>query len=189
MWKDKNAGGSIGSNFASIPYNTAATSKLSEYRFSPQNSRIGFRVDGDWKGTHFIGYNEDDFLGTSGSNAISVTNGAFVPRLRLFWVDLRKDKFEFLGGQSWSMITPNRKGISALPSDIFYSQVMDVNYVIGLPWTRQPGVRFLYHPSEKATMGISFENPDAYMGGSGGGSTAVTLPAPRAAWLWRNAVG
>jgi len=181
VWKDKNAGGSIGSNFASVPYNTASTSKLSEYRFSPQNSRIGFRVDGDWKGTHFIGYNEDDFLGTSGSNAISVTNGAFVLRLRLYWVDLRKDKFEFLGGQSWSMITPNRKGISPLPSDIFYTQVMDVNYVIGLPWTRQPGVRFLYHPSEKATMGIAFENPDAYMGGSGGlSATAVTLPAASA---------
>ena len=67
-------------------------------RFSPQNSRIGFRIDGDWKGTHFIGYNEFDFLGSSGSNALTVTNGAFVPRLRLFWVDARKGKFEFLAG-------------------------------------------------------------------------------------------
>ena len=56
----------IGSSFGSVPYNNAATSKLSEFRFSPQNSRIGFRVDGDWKGAHFIGYNEFDFLGTSG---------------------------------------------------------------------------------------------------------------------------
>jgi hypothetical protein len=175
-WKDKNAGGSIGSSFGSIPYNNAATSKLSEFRFSPQNSRIGFRVDGNWKGAHFIGYNEFDFLGTSGSNAISVTNGAFVPRLRLFWVDVRKGQFEVLAGQSWSMMTPNRKGISALPSDLFYSQVIDVNYVIGIPWSRQPGVRFLYHPSNKVTMGLSFENPDQYIGGSGGGPT-VTLPA------------
>ena len=44
-WKDKNAGGSFGTSFGSIPYNTAATAKLSEFRFSPQNSRIGFRVD------------------------------------------------------------------------------------------------------------------------------------------------
>src|ERR1035441_8296323 len=120
-WKDKNAGGSLGSNFGSVPYNNAATSKLSEFRFSPQNSRIGFRVDGNWKGAHFIGYNEFDFLGTSGSNNLSVTNGAFVPRIRLYWVDVRKDKFEFLAGQSWSMMTPNRKGISALPGDLFYS--------------------------------------------------------------------
>src|ERR1035441_3175949 len=120
-WKDKNAGGSLGSNFGSVPYNNAATSKLSEFRFSPQNSRLGFRVDGNWKGAHFIGYNEFDFLGTSGSNNLSVTNGAFVPRIRLYWVDVRKDKFEFLAGQSWSMMTPNRKGISALPGDLFYS--------------------------------------------------------------------
>jgi hypothetical protein len=175
-WKDKNAGGSLGSNFGSIPYNSAATSKLSEFRFSPQNSRLGFRVDGNWKGAHLMGYNEFDFLGTSGANNLSVTNGAFVPRIRLYWVDVRKGKFEFLAGQSWSMLTPNRKGISALPGDLFFSQVIDVNYMAGLTWTRQPGVRFLYHPSDKVTMGVSFENPDQYMGGSGGGSTTV-LPA------------
>lgn len=175
-WKDKDAGGSLGSNFGSVPYNNATASKLSEFRFSPQNSRLGFRVDGDWKGAHFIGYNEFDFLGTSGTFNLSVTNGAFVPRVRLYWVDVRKGKFETLVGQSWSMLTPNRKGISALPSDLFYSQVIDVNYMAGLTWTRQPGVRFLYHPSEKVTMGVSFENPNAYIGGSAGGSSIV-LPA------------
>ena len=122
VWRDKNAASSIGSNFGSVPYNNTVNGKLSEFRFSPQNSRIGFRFDGDWKGTHFIGYNEFDFLGTSGSLALTVTNGAFVPRLRLFWVDVRKGKLEFLAGQSWSMLTPNRKGISALPGDLFYSQ-------------------------------------------------------------------
>jgi hypothetical protein len=172
-WKDKNAGGSLGSNFGSVPYNNAATAKLAEFRFSPQNSRIGFRVDGDWKGTHFIGYNEFDFLGTSGGNNLSVTNGAFVPRLRLFWVDLRKGDWEFLAGQSWSMLTPNRKGISALPGDLFYSQTVDVNYMAGLTWTRQPGMRVLYHPTNQVTFGLSFENPDQYMGGSSGGSTIV----------------
>jgi hypothetical protein len=175
-WKDKNAGGSLGSNFGSVPYNNAATAKLSEFRFSPQNSRIGFRVDGNWKGVHFIGYNEMDFLGTSGANNLSISNGAFTPRIRLYWVDVRKDKFEFLAGQSWSMLTPNRRGISALPGDLFYSQVIDVNYMAGLTWTRQAGVRFLYHPSQQVTMGVSFENPDQYMGGSSGGSSVV-LPS------------
>jgi uncharacterized coiled-coil protein SlyX len=175
VWRDKNAASGIGSNFGSIPYNNATAAHLSEFRFSPQNSRLGFRVDGDWKGAHFIGYNEFDFLGTSGTNNLGVTNGAFVPRLRLFWIDVRKDKWEFLGGQSWSMMTPNRKGISALPGDLFYSQVVDVNYMIGLPWTRQPGVRVLYHPNNKVTFGLSLENPDQYIGGSGG-TSAITLP-------------
>jgi hypothetical protein len=53
---------------------------------------------------------------------------------------------------------------------------MDVNYMAGLTWTRQPGVRVLLHPSEKVTFGLSFENPDQYMGGANG-STAATLPS------------
>lgn len=175
VWRDKNAGSSIGSNFGSVPYNNTVNAKNSEFRFSPQNSRIGFRVDGDWKGTHFIGYNEFDFLGTGGGTNYTVTNGAFVPRLRLFWVDVRKGSVEFLAGQSWSMLTPGRKGISALPGDLFYSQVIDVNYMAGLTWTRQPGMRVILHPSKTFTAGLSFENPDQYIGGSAGGS-GITLP-------------
>jgi uncharacterized coiled-coil protein SlyX len=176
VWRDKDAGSSIGSNFGGVPYNNATTGKLSEFRFSPQNSRIGFRVDGDWKGAHFIGYNEFDFLGTSGSNALGVTNGAFVPRIRLYWVDVRKGKVEFLAGQSWSMLTPNRKGISPLPGDLFYSQVMDVNYLAGLTWTRQPGLRVVFHPTDRVAIGFAAENPNQYMGGSAGGSSIV-LPS------------
>ncbi len=80
------------------------------------------------------------------------------PRLRLFWVDVRKGKIEFLAGQSWSMLVPNRTGISALPGDLFYSQVIDINYVAGLTWTRQPGARILYHPSDKVTFSASPSN-------------------------------
>ena len=179
FWRDKNAASGIGTNFGSVPYNNSIpAAKLSEFRFSPQNSRIGFRAEGDWKGAHFMGYNEFDFLGTSGGFNLGVTNGGFVPRLRLFWVDVRKGQWEFLAGQSWSMLTPNRTGISALPGDLFYSQVIDVNYLSGLTWTRQPGMRVLYHPNKKFTAGLSFENPNQYIGGSGGVSgTADTLPA------------
>jgi hypothetical protein len=176
VFRDKDAGSGIGSNFGSIPYNNAASSKLSEFRFSPQNSRLGFRMDTNVHGAHVIAYNEFDFLGTSGAFNIGVTNGAFVPRLRLFWVDIRKNKFEFLAGQSWSLMTPNRKQLSPLPADIFYSQSIDVNYIIGMPWTRQPGFRFVAHPNEKITAGVALENPDQYIGGSGGGPT-ITLPA------------
>jgi hypothetical protein len=175
VWRDKNAGSSMGSNFGSVPYNNTVNGNLSEFRFTPQNSRIGFRIDGDWKGVHFIGYNEFDFNGTSGSTSLAVSNGAIVPRLRLFWADLRKDKIEYLVGQSWSLLTPNRKGLSALPGDLFYTQVVDINYMAGLTWTRQPGMRVLYHPNDKVTFGISVEQPDQYIGGSAGGSS-ITLP-------------
>ena len=175
FWRDKNAGSSMGSNFGSVPYNNVANGNLSEFHFSQQNSRLGFRIDGDWKGTHFIGYNEFDFNGTSGSTSLAVSNGAIVPRLRLFWADVRKGKVEFLAGQSWSMLTPNRNGLSALPGDLFFTQVIDINYVAGLTWTRQPGMRVLIHPNKKVTFGFSAEQPDQYIGGSAGGS-GITLP-------------
>ena len=175
FWRDKNAGSSMGSNFGSVPYNNTANGNLSEFHFSEQNARIGFRFDGDWKGTHFIGYNEFDFNGTSGSTALAVSNGAIVPRLRLYWVDARKGKVEFLAGQSWSMLVPNRNGLSALPGDLFFTQVIDINYMAGLTWTRQPGMRILYHPNKTVTLGFSAEQADQYIGGSAGGSP-ITLP-------------
>ncbi len=176
VWRDKNAASGIGSNFGSVPYNNVVNGKLSEDRFNIQNSRLGLRVDGDWKGTHFIGYNEFDFLGTSGASNLNTTNGGVVPRLRLFWVDARKGGWEFLAGQSWSLLTPGRTGISPLPADLFYSQVMDVNYMAGLTWTRQPGFRVVYHAGDKVAFALAAEEADQYMGGSGGGS-AIVLPA------------
>jgi hypothetical protein len=176
VWRDKNAASGIGSNFGSVPYNNVVNGNLSESRFSIQNSRLGLRVDGDWMGTRFIGYNEFDFLGTSGALNLNTTNGGVVPRLRLFWVDARRGGWEFLAGQSWSLLTPNRSGISPLPADIFYSQVMDVNYMAGLTWTRQPGFRVVYHFGDKAAFALAAEEPDQYIGGSSGGSSIV-LPA------------
>lgn len=182
IWRNENTGSGIGSNFGGIPLNSGATGRLSEYRISMQNSRIGFRIDGNWMGAHFIGYNEFDFLGTSGSNSLSVTNGGVVPRARLYWVDVTKGKFEFLAGQSWSLMTPGRTGISPLPGNLFYSQAMDVNYLIGLTWDRQPGIRFVYHPSNKVAFAFAAENPDTYVGGSAGGS-AITVPTALSALL------
>ncbi len=167
-------GSGIGSNFGAIPYNNTSQGKLSESRFSAQNSRIGLRVDAPVNGASVLGYLEADFLGFVPVNA-AVTSNSDTLRLRLYWVDVRKGAFEVLGGQSWSMLTPNRKGISALPSDLFYSQVIDVNYMAGLTWSRQPGIRFLFHPSSSVTMGIGFENAEQYIGGSAGGG-AVVLP-------------
>lgn len=176
-WRSTNAGSSLQTNFGSIPYNNGVPGRLTEDKFSAANSRIGFRVDAKAFGTNIMGYYEGDFVGGIGNTAYNtqVSSNSLLYRIRLYWVDLRKGKFEFLAGQSWSMLTPNRKQISALPGDLFYSQVVDVNYMNGLTWGRIPGVRFLLHPSEKVTWGLSLENAAQYFGGSGGGGTP-TLP-------------
>ncbi len=179
VYRSSNPGSGIGTNFGSIPYNTGAAGNISEFRLSAQNSRIGLRVDAKVHGANVLGYLESDFLGFLPTNA-AVTSNSDSLRLRLYWVDVRKDKVELFAGQSWSMLTPNRKGLSALPGDLFYSQVIDVNYQNGLVWSRNPQFRFIVHPNEKIAMGLSLENAEQYIGGSGGGGL-VTLPAALAA--------
>ncbi len=84
----------------------------------------------------------------------------------MYWVDVAKGKWEILGGQTWSLITPGRTGISPLPGNIFYSQDTDVNYQAGLVWGRIPEFRFVYHPSNKAAIAFALDNQEQYWGGS-----------------------
>ena len=183
--RSTNPGSGIGTNFGSIPYGNTAAGSLTETRLSPQNSRVGVRVDAKVKSANVLGYLESDFLGQLGNppnGGIAVSSNSYPLRLRLYWVDVRQGKFEFLGGQSWSMLTPNRKGISALPGDLFFSQDIDVNYQLGLVWGRIPGFRMLYHPSGTVTFGVSLENSEPYAGGGNGGG-AITPPAALAGLL------
>jgi hypothetical protein len=174
-WRSTNSGASLATNFGNYPYGNTVGGHLTEDKLSLQNSRFGLRFDSTFKGFHVLGYWESDFVGGAGynSNNLAVSSNSQLFRLRLMWVDVRKGAFEVLGGQSWSMMTPNRRQISPLPGDLFYGQEFDVNYLNGLTWGRIPGFRFLYHPSNKVTWGISFENADQYFGGSGGGGTPV----------------
>ena len=175
VFRSTNAGTGIGTSFGSIPFNNTTAGKLTEFRFSAQNSRIGFRVDANVKGANVLGYFESDFLGVVPGN-VAVSSNSVSNRLRLYWVDVQKGKWEFMGGQSWSMLTPNRKGLSPLPSDLFYTQDIDVNYQAGLVWSRDPQFRVVYHPGNTVAIGLSLESPEQYIGGSAGGGL-VTLPS------------
>jgi hypothetical protein len=176
-FRSTNSGANLATNFGSIPYNNTVGGRLTEDNLSIQNSRIGMRVDANYKGYNLLGYWESDFVGATGvANNLLVTSNSFLFRLRLYWIDIRKGKYEFLAGQSWSLLTPTRRSISPLPGDLFYGQEFDVNYLNGLTWGRIPGFRFVYHPATWAAWGISAENTTQYFGGSGGGGVP-TLPA------------
>jgi hypothetical protein len=174
-WRSTNSGASLATNFGNFPYSNTPTGNLTENRMSAQNSRLGLRVDATAKGAHVLGYYEGDFVGFAPTNS-QVTSNSMTYRLRLYWINVRKGKWEFQAGQSWSLLVPNRKGLSALPGDLFYGQEFDVNYLNGLTWGRLPGYRLIGHPSDKVTWGLSLENSEQYIGGSGGASTS-TLPA------------
>src|SRR5262249_428420 len=159
-FRSTNSGASLATNFGNIPYNNTVGGHLTENKMSMQNSRIGFRVDTMVKDWHILGYFEGDFVGGVGNGAFNtqVSSNSVLFRERLYGLQLRKGPLEILGGQSWSMMTPNRNHISPLPGDLFYGQEFDVNYLNGLTWGRIPGIRFVYHhPSNKFTAGISLE--------------------------------
>ncbi len=167
-----NVGSGIGTSFNTIPFNNDASGKggQTESRFSAQNSRISLKADAPVGGGHVTGYVEADFLGNAPTN-LDVTSNGNTFRMRVYFADYTHGKWEMLAGQDWSMLTPNRKGIGVMPSDVFYSQDMDTNYQVGLTWARQAQFRLLYHPTDSWTAGISLENPDQYTG------SAVTFPA------------
>jgi hypothetical protein len=175
VFRSRDVGSSIGTNFGATPYSNTPLGNLSETRFSAQNSRVGARIDADVHGAHVIGYWESDFLGLQSANVADTSNSNSF-RIRLYWVDLRKNKWEILGGQSWSLLTPNRRGLSPLPADIFNSQDMDTNYQVGLSWTRAPQFRVVYHPNSIVSWGVALEQGEQYGGGSAGGG-AITIPA------------
>jgi hypothetical protein len=158
IYRTTNLGG-IGTSFGSIAFNNASPAgRLSEFRFSTQNSRIGLRTQAKFGAATVTGYLESDFLGYIPVNGNDTSNSNSL-RMRLYWVDYRRGKIEFLGGQSWSFLTPNRNGLSALPGDLFYSQDVDTNYQLGLTWARQTSFRVILHPTNNWAIGVSIENP------------------------------
>ena len=159
--RDRNVGSGVATNYGSIPFANTVNGNLREYRLSAQTSRLGLRMDSVVAGAAVRGYLETDFLGIVPGN-VAVTSNSDTLRLRLFWADVRKHRLEFLAGQSFTMLTPNRKGLSALPSDLFLPQVVDPNLHVGMLWNRNPQVRFVYHANDATALGISLEAAEQY---------------------------
>jgi len=171
-WRSTNVGSGIGTTFSSIPYNnnSTGTGGLSENRISAQNSRLNLKITTPAAGGNLLGYLETDFNGNAPTNLYNTRNSATL-RLRLFFADYTRGDWEILGGQAWSMLTPNRKGIDALPADEFGTLLLDSNNSVGLVSARQAQFRLIFHPTDRWTLGASVENSDPFTG------TALTLPA------------
>jgi hypothetical protein len=168
--RSTNPGTGIGTSFGSLPFSNTPAGSLSETRLSAQNSRVTLTATSKAGDAAIKGYLEADFLGNA-ATSLDVTSNANTLRMRLYWVQATMGKFEFLGGQSWSFLTPNRNGVSPNPGDLFYSQDVDTNYQLGLTWGRVNQFRFVVHPSSVVAAGVSLENPEQYIG------SVVTTPA------------
>lgn len=164
IFRSTNTGVGLGTNFSSMPFNnTLPQARLSEFRFTSQASRLSLKVEAKIsESTAVTGYVESDFNGYLPPNALQSTNADSL-RLRLYYLDIRHGKWEVVGGQTWSLLTSNRAGISPEPVDVFTTLRLDTNYVAGLVYARQPGVRVIYHSRDWWTLGASLENPQQFV--------------------------
>ncbi|HEV3036923.1 MAG TPA: hypothetical protein VHA33_03965 [Candidatus Angelobacter sp.] len=163
IFRSTNTGNPGGTNFFAIPFSNTVQGHLTENRFTAQNSRINLKATEKFGANDVTGFVEADFLGNDAAN-VFVTSNSHTFRLRHYFLDLKRDKWEFLGGQTWSWLNPNRNGLSPYSADVFFSQNVDFNYQVGLTWTRAPQFRVVYHPNENWALGLALENPEQFVG-------------------------
>lgn len=170
IFRTTNTQSNIATNFGGIPYNNTAQGRVSELRTTAQFSRLNVKVTETFHGNNIAGYVEGDFGGNDSTGVYQSVN-PHTNRLRLYFADVRRSKWEFLAGQTWSWLTPNRTGIGPMPPDLAITYNEDQNLGVGVAYTRAAEFRVAYHPNEHWALGVGIEDPNQYIGGY------VALPA------------
>lgn len=163
VFRTTNTGNVTATSFWAIPFNNSAAGHLTEYRSTGQYSRINLKTTTKFKNTDVTGYVEADFNGNDAGNVFITSNGHTL-RLRVYWVDLKPGKWEFLGGSTWGLQTPNRTGISPVPSDLSLTIGEDAQTHVGINYTRAAEFRAGYHFSKEFVWAAAIQNPQQYIG-------------------------
>ncbi|MBS0332281.1 MAG: hypothetical protein JSS35_05900 [Proteobacteria bacterium] len=169
IYRSKNLGSDMSSSYGKIPFENAPLSRTSEWRQSERQSRVSFLAQGDvTKTMHAAFWGEFDFLGAA-QTANSNESNSFTPRIRNLYGTLDWDDYglHFLGGQNWSLLTLNSKGIT--PRNEVTPPAIEAQYVPGFAWARQPQLRVVKDFADKqAWIGLSLENPQSTFTGTAG---------------------
>jgi hypothetical protein len=161
--RDVNTGSGLGTAFGTIPFGNTIQGRTNDTQFSSQNSRLTLEATTTHGGADLKGSLEVDFLGNA-PNGLNVTTNSNTLRMRVFWGQYRRGGFEFLAGQSWSLMTPNRSRLSPETADVFFGQTVDPNYQAGITWGRTMQFRLTARPNDLFSAAVSIENPDQYVG-------------------------
>jgi hypothetical protein len=177
IYRSKNLGQDLSTSYNSIPYGNSRVGHTAEERFSARQSRLSLLAQGDVNPTtHLAMYGEFDFLGAA-QTANSNESNSFTPRIRHFYGAIDWDTWglHFLGGQNWSLVTMNTKGIS--PRNELTPAVIEAQYVPGFVWARQPQLRIVKDFDKTIWVGASVENPQTTIFSAGSGAGAGALPS------------
>src|SRR5215469_7038724 len=162
VFRTTNTAGNITTPFGSIPFSNTVQGHLTEFRTTGQYSRYNLKITGKYGENNVTGYIEGDFNGNDAAN-VFVTSNPHTNRLRLYWLNLRRGPWEFTGGQSWGLQTPNRVGLSPNPADLAITLNEDANINVGIPYTRAGLFRAVYHFNNSFAWGVEAQNADQFL--------------------------
>jgi peptidoglycan hydrolase CwlO-like protein len=158
IYRTHNENSDVTSTFTNIPFSGTANSHLSEFRGTARQSRISLLAEGKINTSKVSGYYEVDFLGAA-PTANELQSNSFNLRQRQLWGQVEmQNGFSFLGGQSWSLITTNRSGIT--PRKEFIPDTIDSQYVVGFNFLRVWNARVTKKFSDHVWGAVAIENPE-----------------------------
>ena len=152
------------------PYNSltmpgASQSTLSEFFGSGRQSKVTAFVDGRLKNVDLSSYVSADFLSAGTTSTSNQTNG-YTLRIRQAWGQVKfNNGWSFLGGQAWSLVTENGRGIS--PDDDIgrtndaRPKTIDSTYNVAFVHARQGGIRLTKAFGDKFAIAVAVEAPQA----------------------------
>ncbi len=143
--------------FNSIFMPGSGANRISEFYGSGRQSQITLRADGKVGDMKLTGYYEADFLSAGTTSNNNQTN-SYTLRQRQAWGQVAFDNgWSFTGGQMWTLLTENRKGIDNL--NTARPMTIDPNYNVGFSFARQYGVRVVKNFNNRFALAASLENP------------------------------
>jgi hypothetical protein len=159
-----------------IPLQNSVLYHENEFRMSAQQSRIALKATGDIDPyQHLKGYYEMDFLGAS-TDANNRQSNSFTPRIRQLYGEYDNDNYHFhtAFGQTWSLVTQSRVGM--MPGAENSPLTIDAQYLAGFDWTRQPTIRLVQDWNKVVWFGLSIEQPQGIVAGSGAAGVSASPP-------------
>jgi hypothetical protein len=170
-------GADLPTPFNNLTMPGASPSKLSEFFGSGRQSKITTFVDGRLGHVDLSSYISADFL-SAGVTSTSTQTNSYTLRLRQAWAQAKfENGWSFLGGQAWSLVTEDAKGIS--PDDDMGKtndvrpKTIDASYNVGFDFARQYGIRLTKSFGDKVAVAVALENPQATLTTHGNANVTV----------------
>jgi hypothetical protein len=168
VFRNRATSDDINTQFTGIPYPSLAMGKLPENVFSARQTRLSALVETNIASAKVTGYVETDFLGAAVTSNNRQSN-SYVLRMRQLWARAAwENGFSVSGGQMWSLVTEDKKGIENRQEQ--FPLMIDPQYIVGWAWQRAYGFRVTQAIGDKLTVAASVEGPQTTIGGRGFGT-------------------